>query len=212
MSSQWIQTDLSDPASIEVALDRATGTFDALINNAGLPPREGLEQAILQVNYFGMRAFSTGMLDKLDHGAPIVNTASRAGAMWRDNLDEIKALMALDPADLSDFMAARSMDATRAYNLSKEAVIVLNHGTDRGHDPTGCADEFGQSGGREHGDIGRFHQGLWTQSCQEHRAGRAAWNARGNCRYHSIFNLAAKRMDQRPRHHNRWRYERHGND
>ena len=123
--SQWIQTDLSDPASIEVALDRATGTFDALINNAGLPPREGLEQAILQVNYFGMRAFSTGMLDKLNHGAPIVNTASRAGAMWRDNLDEIKALMALDPADLSDFMAARSMDATRAYNLSKEAVIVL---------------------------------------------------------------------------------------
>ena len=123
--SQWIQTDLSEPASIAVALDRATGTFDALINNAGLPPRAGLEQAILQVNYFGMRAFSTGMLDKLDHGAPIVNTASRAGAMWRDNLDEIKALMALDPADLSDFIKTRSMDATHAYNLSKEAVIIL---------------------------------------------------------------------------------------
>ena len=123
--SQWIQTDLTDPASIAAALDSAAGTFDALMNNAGLPPREGLEQAILQVNYFGMRAFLTGMLDKLDHGASIVNTASRAGAMWRDNLDEIKALMALDPTDLSDFIKTRAMDATRAYNLSKEAVIVL---------------------------------------------------------------------------------------
>ncbi len=123
--TQWIQTDLSDPTSIASALDSATGTFDALINNAGLPPREGLEITILQVNFFGMRAFLTGMLDKLNPGASIVNTASRAGAMWRDNLDEVKALMALDPQDLSDFIASRSMDATRAYNLSKEAVIVL---------------------------------------------------------------------------------------
>lgn len=123
--TQWVQTDLSDSTSIASALDSATGTFDALINNAGLPPREGLELTILQVNFFGMRAFLTGMLDKLKPGASIVNTASRAGAMWRDNLDEVKALMALDPQDMSDFIASRSMDATRAYNLSKEAVIVL---------------------------------------------------------------------------------------
>ncbi len=122
---KWIETDLSDPASIQSAIATADGPFDALINNAGLPPRVGLEQIVLQVNYFGLKAFMDGMLDKLARGASIVNTASRAGAMWRDNLEEVKALMALDRADLPTFIAKRNIDATRAYNLSKEAVIAL---------------------------------------------------------------------------------------
>lgn len=122
---KWIQTDFSDPASIENALKAVEGPFDALINNAGLPPREGLQSTILRVNFLGLRAFTDGMLDSLSDGAAIVNTASRAGAMWRDNLDEVKALMALDPADVETFISERNMDGTRAYNLSKEAVIVL---------------------------------------------------------------------------------------
>lgn len=121
----WIKTDLRDPISINNAIEQATAPYDALINNAGLPPRDGLEVAILQVNYFGLKAFLDGMLDKLQPDAAIVNTASRAGAMWRDNLDEIKALMALDPADLKAFITERGIDPVRAYNLSKEAVIVM---------------------------------------------------------------------------------------
>lgn len=122
---RWIKTDLSDPASISAAVAAADGPFDALINNAGLPPRDGLTEMILKVNFFGLKAFMDGMLDKLQEGASIVNLASRAGAMWRENLPEVKALMALDPDALPDFVAARNMDPTRAYNLSKEAVIVL---------------------------------------------------------------------------------------
>lgn len=121
----WIETDLSDPAAIRAAVQAAEGPYDALINNAGLPPREGMAELILRVNYFGLRAFLDQMLDRLAPGAAIVNTASRAGAMWRDNLDEVRALMALDPADLAGFIDTRGIDATRAYNLSKEAVIVL---------------------------------------------------------------------------------------
>lgn len=124
-TDHWIKTDLSNPESIKAAIGLASGTYDALINNAGLPPRDGLEEAILRVNYFGLKAFLDGMLLKLNKGAAIVNTASRAGAMWRDNLDEVKALMALDPADLKKFIAERRIDPVRAYNLSKEAVIVM---------------------------------------------------------------------------------------
>ena len=122
---RWIKTDLSDPGSIEAALQAVDGPFDALINNAGLPPREGQTEVILRVNFFGLKAFTDGFLDKLSPGAAIVNTASRAGAHWRDNLEEVKALMALDPSDLPGFIQDRNMDATRAYNLSKEAVIVF---------------------------------------------------------------------------------------
>ena len=121
----WIKTDLSDPSSIAAAIGAADGPFDALINNAGLPPREGMSEQILRVNYFGLKAFLDGMLDKIAPSGAIVNTASRAGAMWRDNLEEVKALMALDPNDLPSFIQTREIGATRAYNLSKEAVIVL---------------------------------------------------------------------------------------
>lgn len=121
----WIKTDLSDPATIRAALDAADGPFDALINNAGLPPREGLEEVILKVNFFGFRSFLDGMLDQLSEGATIVSVASRAGAFWRDNLEEVKELMALSASDAASFIEAKGMDPTRAYNLSKEAVIVL---------------------------------------------------------------------------------------
>ncbi|WP_299475496.1 SDR family oxidoreductase [uncultured Roseibium sp.] len=123
--AEWIETDLSSPASIQAAVWRASGRFDALLNNAGLPPRDGLEQKILQVNWFGLRSFMDGMLEKLVPGGAIVNTASRAGAMWRDNLEEVKALMSLQPDGLPAFISERGIDATRAYNLSKEAVIVM---------------------------------------------------------------------------------------
>lgn len=126
-AARWVETDLGDPSSIAAALDAVDGPFDALINNAGLPPRDepGRAEQILLVNFFGLRQFLDGMLDKLAAGAAIVNTASRAGAQWRDNLEEVKALMALDPPDLPRFIAERGIGATRAYNLSKEAVIVL---------------------------------------------------------------------------------------
>lgn len=121
----WIKTDMSDAVSIDAALAAADGPFDALINNAGLPPREGLTEAILQVNYLGLKRFLDGMLSKLSAGASIVNTASRAGAMWRDNLDQVKAFMALDDNGLAEFITKNNIDPTRAYNLSKEALIVM---------------------------------------------------------------------------------------
>jgi NAD(P)-dependent dehydrogenase (short-subunit alcohol dehydrogenase family) len=123
--ARWIKTDLNDPASIEAAIHAADGPFDALINNAGLPPRDGLEAVILGVNFFGFRSFLNGMLDKLGEGAAIVNVASRAGAAWRDNLEEVKALMGASHEDAAAFIEAREIDHVRAYNLSKEAVIAF---------------------------------------------------------------------------------------
>lgn len=71
---RWVETDLGDAASIRAAIAAVDGPYDALINNARLPPREGLAEQVLRVNYFGLKAFSDGMLDKiagkrLDQGA-----------------------------------------------------------------------------------------------------------------------------------------------
>lgn len=122
---RWIKTDLSNNTSIQTAIDASEGPYDALINNAGLPPREGLEAKVLQVNFFGLRTFLDGMLNRLADGAAIVNTASRAGAQWRENFEEIKAIMNLDEKNLAGFIQERNINPARAYNLSKEAVIVM---------------------------------------------------------------------------------------
>ena len=122
---RWIPVDLSDAAAIDRAVAGVEGPFEALINNAGLPPRDGLQEQILALNFFGLRRFLEGMLPKLSAEASIVNTASRAGARWRENIDEVKALLDLPRADLPGFIAERGITPVRAYDLSKEAVIVL---------------------------------------------------------------------------------------
>jgi len=122
---QWIRVDMSDPVSIRDAVAQVDSRFDCLVNNAGLPPREGLEQTILAVNFLGLVQLTNALIPMLTPGGAIVNTASRAGANWRANIDQVKALMALtDPAELPGFIAAGQIDHIRAYNLSKEAVIA----------------------------------------------------------------------------------------
>ena len=122
----WIETDLSDPNAIHSALEKVNGPFDALINNAGVPPREGQQELVLRLNYFGLKTFQDAMLNKLARGASIVNVASRAGAQWRENLDEVKALINGNPDDLPEFIRSHDLSPARAYNLSKEAVIVMS--------------------------------------------------------------------------------------
>jgi NAD(P)-dependent dehydrogenase (short-subunit alcohol dehydrogenase family) len=116
--------DLADLASIEHAIARTDGPFDGLCNNAGLSPRPGQEAAILTVNFHAQRAFTRAILPRLAPAASIVNMSSRAGGRWRENIDQIKRLAALEPGDLAAFVREESIDAARAYNLSKEALTA----------------------------------------------------------------------------------------
>jgi len=116
--------DLADLASIDAAVARCSGVFDGLCNNAGVSPKPGFEASILTINFFAQRAFTRALLPRLAAGASVVNMASRAGARWRDNLEQVKRLAALDPRDVDSFVRDERIDAVRAYNLSKEALIA----------------------------------------------------------------------------------------
>lgn len=121
----FVALDLNDPHAIARAAAATPVKLDGLCNNAGLPPRDGLEAAILQVNFLGPRAFTQAMLPHMKAGASIVNMASRAGHRWRDNLDQVKRFAALSgPVQLPGFIAAEGIDPTRCYDLSKEAIIL----------------------------------------------------------------------------------------
>ncbi len=122
---RFIFLDLNDAASIKRAAAAVDEPLDGLCNNAGLPPRDGLEEAILQVNFLGTRAFTAAMVPHLRIGGSIVNMASRAGHGWRDGVEQVKRLAALTSHDqLAAFIAAEKINATRCYNLTKEAVIL----------------------------------------------------------------------------------------
>lgn len=122
---RFIPLDLNDADSIQQAAQAVSEPLDGLCNNAGLPPRDGLEETILQVNFLGTRALTYAVLPLLRPDASIVNMASRAGHGWRDGVEQVKRLGRLKRRDqLAQFIVDEKLDATRCYNLTKEAVIL----------------------------------------------------------------------------------------
>jgi NAD(P)-dependent dehydrogenase (short-subunit alcohol dehydrogenase family) len=122
---QFIAVDFTQPESIDAAASAVTGPIDGLCNNAGLPPRDGWAQKILRVNFLAPRHLTQRLLPSLGPDASIVNIASRAGQAWRDNINQVKELAKVTSDDaLAGFVADQQIDPTRAYNLSKEAMIV----------------------------------------------------------------------------------------
>ena len=124
-ADRHIPLNMADQSAIDAAVAEIEGPVDCLFNIAGVPPREDNGALVLAVNFFGLRHFTDAMLGRLSDQAAIVNMASLAGAQWVNNIEEVKALLAMDDSvDPAAALAELGIDATRAYNLSKEAVIV----------------------------------------------------------------------------------------
>ena len=115
-----IPLNMADKSAIDAAVAQIEGPVDCLFNIAGVPPREDNGALVLAVNFFGLRHFTDAMLGRLSDQAAIVNMASLAGAQWVNNIEEVKALLAIDDSvDPAAALAELGIDATRAYNLSK---------------------------------------------------------------------------------------------
>ena len=115
--------DLSDPAAVATA--PLAASYDAMVHAAGLPPRPGQAAAILGVNFLGIRQLTERALPGMAPGGAIAFVASKAAGRWRENLPQVLRFMALpDDADLDRFVADEGIDPVRAYDLSKEALVV----------------------------------------------------------------------------------------
>jgi NAD(P)-dependent dehydrogenase (short-subunit alcohol dehydrogenase family) len=120
-----LRVDMSDLGAIDAAVALIDEPVDMLFNIAGIPPRAENGALVLAVNLFGLRHLTEALMPKLVDAAPIVNMASMAGAAWPHNIDEVKTVLAMpNDSDPAAALATLGIDATRAYNLSKEAVIV----------------------------------------------------------------------------------------
>lgn len=171
---RFIALDLDDAGSIAKAAAAIGEPLDGLCNNAGVPPRDGLEETILQVNFLGTRAFTQAMLRWLRPGASIVNVASRAGHGWREGAEQVKRLGNLTRRDqLAAFIAAEQLDATRCYNLTKEAVILWTVAEAEAMANRGFRINSLSPGGISTGILGDFQRVFGAQMARNvERAGR----------------------------------------
>ena len=123
-ADRWIELDLSAPDAAAKIADRAEGPFDYIVSNAGVPPTGDNTTSLLTINVLGLLCVTRSLLKQLSDGGAVVITASRAGQDWRENLEEVRAILAAKSTQAIDaFAVARGTDPVRAYNLSKEALI-----------------------------------------------------------------------------------------
>jgi NAD(P)-dependent dehydrogenase (short-subunit alcohol dehydrogenase family) len=121
----FLKIDLSQDQAVDELLSQLTGSFDGLCNIAGIAPVEGRQALTLAVNYRAAVNLALGIKPMLNPHASVVNLSSRAGALWRDNLQQIRELHLCKTNEaLEAFSLIHELVPARAYNLSKEALIV----------------------------------------------------------------------------------------
>ena len=120
----YIYLDLSEPQSIANCVQSLPTNIDMIINCAGIAPTGDNNSAVLQINWFGTKAFTEAALTKIKPGGSVTTVASRAGANWRANLVQITQLLKMSSDELTNTLDIDSLTSARIYELSKELLIV----------------------------------------------------------------------------------------
>lgn len=122
---QFIEVDFTKPETIDAAAKRIDGEIDALLNIAGVPGTADPE-LVIRVNVLGLRMLTDLLIDRVCRGGSITHVASIAGAQWATHLDQVQRLLATPNYEAGvEWLRDAPMDGKRAYEFSKECVIVL---------------------------------------------------------------------------------------
>ena len=123
--SQFVSVDMTDPASIDAAVNSINGEIDVLLNIAGVPGTANPE-VTMRVNVLGLRMLTELLIARIARGGAVTNVASIAGAQWQAHLDDVTRLLATPDYDSGvAWVRDHPMDGKRAYDFSKECVVVL---------------------------------------------------------------------------------------
>lgn len=116
------RVDMGDPSSIDAAVAELTTPVDALCNIAGLPQTKPAE-AVLRVNFLGLRHLSEALAPRMADGASITNVASNAGNGWPQRRQVLEELLATDDFAAGVAWGAANLEAQGdPYMFSKELV------------------------------------------------------------------------------------------
>ena len=122
---QFISVDFTQPETITAAAKQINGEIDVLLNIAGVPGTVDPE-IVMRVNVLGLRLLTDLLIDRIRNGGSVTHVASIAGAQWAAHLDEVQRLLATpDYATGVAWLKDHPMDGKRAYDFSKECVVVM---------------------------------------------------------------------------------------
>lgn len=121
--AQHLEVDLASPVSIDTALGQLEGSFDGLLNVAGIPGTAPADQ-VFAVNALAVRHLSEAFLGLLNPGGGVVVVSSTAGFGWPQRLEAIRDLLATDTFDEGVQWFKEKPQEGNAYNWSKEVATV----------------------------------------------------------------------------------------
>ena len=153
----FLPTDLADPAAVDAAVAQIDGPVDALFNNAGvadtLPP-----ETVFRVNVLAPLQLTEALLPQMPDGAAVAITASIAGLNWRQRLEPILELLALDGWDARfGWFDGRELGVD-TYSFTKEVMQVWTMRVVQALDGAGCAHQQRVSGADRHAAARRLPQ------------------------------------------------------
>lgn len=120
---RFVECDLADPASIEVAVAELGSGWDVLCNIAGVPGTAPAD-LVMKVNFLGMRQLTESMFEQLNENGSIVVVASMAGFGWPQRVEQIRDLLATDDFEAGVRWLRENTYTGNAYTFSKEAATV----------------------------------------------------------------------------------------
>lgn len=121
--TRHVEVDLANPRSIDAALEQLDGTFDGLLNVAGIPGTAPAD-LVLAVNTLAVRHLAEAFFERLNPGCSVVIVSSTAGFGWPARLDTIRDLLATDTFEEGAAWFKANPQQGNAYNFSKEATTV----------------------------------------------------------------------------------------
>lgn len=122
---EFFYADLSDAASINNLVAALPKGIDGLANIAGLAPPKSAD-LVVKVNFVAIKILTTGLIDKFNDGASIVNLASLAGEGWRRSINKSRELDSLTMDQVAEFLKRHEISnvGAKSYFFSKEALIA----------------------------------------------------------------------------------------
>lgn len=121
--TQHVTVDLANPSSIDAALEELEGSFDGLLNVAGVPGTAPAE-VVFAVNTLAVRHLAESFFTRLNEGGSVVIVSSTAGFGWPERLEAIREVLATDTFEEGAQWFKENPQEGNAYNWSKEVTTV----------------------------------------------------------------------------------------
>ena len=121
--TKHVEVDLANPQNIDAAVEQLDGSFDGLLNVAGIPGTAPAE-LVFAVNSLAVRHLTESFFERLNPGGSVVIVSSTAGFGWPLRLEAIREVLSTDTFEAGAAWFKDNPQQGNAYNFSKEVSTV----------------------------------------------------------------------------------------